>query len=130
MPKRPAEALFNAFMISVHARFPRDLSMLPPGVEVIVCAGNENAGLDFDDFSGTQALIDEGREEASEIVRRYRLGDPDAFSRTDPPSGTSEITGTNGRGIPWSDPTGGDGATVGSSPPFRSVPDTQPEPRT
>jgi NTE family protein len=129
-PKRPAEALFNAFMISMHARFPRELAMLPPGVEVIVCAGSENAGLDFDDFSGTQALIDEGRKEASEIVRRYRLGEPDAFSRTASPSGTSETTGTNGRDVSWPDPTGEDGAVAASSVPFRSVPDTQPEPRT
>ena len=73
-PKRPVEAMFNALMISIHARFARDMAQLPPGVEVIVCTGSEWATRDFDDFSTTEALIAQGREEAAEVVRRYGLG--------------------------------------------------------
>jgi NTE family protein len=73
-PKRPVEAMVNALMISVHARFARDMAQLPPGVEVILCVGNEGVSRDFDDFSTTESLIAQGREEASEVVRRYGLG--------------------------------------------------------
>ena len=68
--------MFNALMISIHARFARDLAQLPPGVEVIVLSGNEGGSRDFDDFSTTQELIAQGRSEASEVVRRYGLGVP------------------------------------------------------
>jgi NTE family protein len=80
IPRRPVEAMYNALMISIHARFARDLSQLPAGVEVIVMSGNEGSTRDFDDFSTTQELITQGRTEASEVVRRYGLGVP-------PPSG-------------------------------------------
>ncbi len=73
-PKRPVEAMVNALMISIHARFARDMAQLPPGVEVFLCVGNEEVSRDFDDFSTTESLIAQGREEASEVVRRYGFG--------------------------------------------------------
>lgn len=73
-PRRPVEAMLNALFISIHARFAREMSEIPPGVEVILCSGSEGGARDFDDFSSTQALITQGREEASEVVRRYGLG--------------------------------------------------------
>ncbi len=73
-PRRPVEGMLNALMISIHARFVREMSQIPPGVEVILCVGSETAARDFDDFSSTEALITQGRDEASEIVRRYGLG--------------------------------------------------------
>ncbi len=72
--KRPAEAILNALLISIHERFARDMGRLPPGVEVIVCSGTEFGTRDFDDFSNTEALIAQGRAEALEIVRRYGIG--------------------------------------------------------
>ncbi len=72
--KRPVEAMLNALLISIHARFARDLVQLPPAVEVIVCSGTEFGTRDFDDFSNTEALIAQGRAEASEVVRRYGIG--------------------------------------------------------
>jgi NTE family protein len=72
--RRPIEAVINALFVSIHARFPRDMAQLPEGVEVILCVGSEDATRDFDDFSTTEALIAHGREEASEVVRRYGLG--------------------------------------------------------
>jgi NTE family protein len=75
-PRRPVEAMLNALLISIHARFARDLAQLPEGVEVIVCSGSDGEIRDFDDFSTTEALIALGREEASEIVRRYGIGVP------------------------------------------------------
>jgi NTE family protein len=77
-PRRPVEAMFNALMISVHARFVRDVGQLPAGVEVIVCSGSPSGFRDFDDFSSTQELIALGRAEASEVVSRYGLGGPGA----------------------------------------------------
>jgi NTE family protein len=81
-PRRPIEAMLNALLISIHARFARDLAQLPEGVEVIVCSGSEGGIRDFDDFSTTEALIALGREEASEVVRRYGLGVPGAVDTT------------------------------------------------
>jgi NTE family protein len=75
-PRRPVEAMLNALVISVHARFAREMARLPPGVEVIVCSGSEDDRQDFDDFSTTAALIAEGRSEAAEVVRRHHLGQP------------------------------------------------------
>ena len=72
--RRPVEGMINALLISIHARFVRDMAHLPDGVEVILCAGPEGAVRDFDDFSTTEHLIALGRAEASEIVRRYGLG--------------------------------------------------------
>jgi NTE family protein len=73
-PRRPVEAMLNALFISIHARFAREMSEIPPGVEVILCSGSAGGARDFDDFSSTQALIAQGREEASEVVRRHGLG--------------------------------------------------------
>ncbi len=73
-PKRPAEAILNALLIAIHSRFPRDMAEIPAGVEVILCVGPESTTRDFDDFSTTEQFITQGREEASEVVRRYGLG--------------------------------------------------------
>jgi hypothetical protein len=62
VPRRPVEAMLNALLISIHARFAREMAQLPEGVEVILCSGSEGGTRDFDDFSTTQALIAQGRE--------------------------------------------------------------------
>ncbi len=145
-PRRPVEAMLNALMISIHARFARDLAQLPPGVEVIVCSGSETAARDFDDFSTTEALIAQGREEAAEIVRRYGLGRPTAVGATDTgftspvpatesaaweestesePSPSAEVVGTG----PGPGAVPGDGVAVGAEP-TTGGPSTQPEPGT
>jgi NTE family protein len=72
--KRPVEALLNAFFLSIHSRFARDLASLPEGVEVVVCSGRSSETHDFVDFSATESLIAEGRAEASEVLRRHGLG--------------------------------------------------------
>ncbi len=66
--------MVNALLISIHARFAREMALLPAGVEVILCMGSEDATRDFDDFSTTESLIASGREEASEVVRLHGLG--------------------------------------------------------
>ncbi len=81
-PRRPVEAMLNALLISIHARFARDMAELPSGVEVIVCSGSEGGAQDFDDFSTTEALIALGREEAAEVIRRYGLGRPETAVTT------------------------------------------------
>jgi NTE family protein len=130
-PRRPVEAMFNALMISVHARFVRDVGQLPPGVEVIVCSGSPSGFRDFDDFSSTQELIALGREEASEVVRRYGLGGPGAAAVP-----TSTAGGTEPLPIPPTFFSGsgpadevGDGRP-GAAEPVESLPLTHPEPGT
>jgi NTE family protein len=98
-PKRPVEAMLNALFISIHARFARDMAQLPPGVEIIVCSGYESGTPDFDDFSTTQVLIAQGREEASEVVRRYGLGQPGALASAAPFDGPDGTEGPASAGL-------------------------------
>ncbi len=114
--KRPVEAILNALFISIHNRFARDMTQLPPGVEVIVCSGNEFGTRDFDDFSNTEALINQGRAEASEIVRRYGIGRPGPTTSIEgsadltlPSSGAIPTNGTpSGTSSPTAPPSGAD----------------------
>jgi NTE family protein len=147
-PKRPVEAMFNALMISIHARFARDMAQLPPGVEVIVCTGSEGATRDFDDFSTTEALIAQGREEAEEVVRRYGLGRPGATeaSASPPPTSAAPSPTPSPTSAPTSGtaPDAGSAVEPGTSPAGRGddavvavgtdssggAPSTQPEPGT
>jgi len=121
-PRRPVEAMLNALFISIHARFARDMAQLPPGVEVIICSGAEGGTRDFDDFSTTEALIAQGRQEATEVVRRYGLG----------LSGTDSTAGSAGFRLPEDDdplapspPAGPPAPDAASGSPL-----TQPEPGT
>ncbi len=126
-PRRPVEAMLNALLISIHARFARDMAELPPGVEVIVCSGSDGGARDFDDFSTTEALIARGRDEAAEVIRRYGLGRPEP-----------EVTTASGDPAPSpaDDPggevAGGDsGVAVAVGPdPTAGGPSTHPEPGT
>jgi NTE family protein len=137
-PRRPVEAMLNALLISIHARFARDMSQLPPGVEVIVCSGSDGGARDFDDFSTTEALITQGRQEASEVVRRYGLGRPGVFTAEPSSAGPYPVPGSTTRGIvgppvsvPDTGPAGSEHAEpVASVEPVESVPGTHPEPTT
>jgi NTE family protein len=71
LPRRPAEAALTAFFVAVHARFVRELAMLPPGVEVVVFSGGGEPSAQYRDFSATSQLIDEGRAEVAEVLDRY-----------------------------------------------------------
>jgi len=71
LPKRPAEAALTAFFVAVHARFVRELAMLPLGVEVVVFSGGGEPSAQYRDFSATSELIEEGRAEVAEVLDRY-----------------------------------------------------------
>jgi NTE family protein len=87
LPKRPAEAALTAFFVAVHARFVRELSMLPPGVEVVVFSGGGEPSAQYRDFSGTAQLLDEGRAEVAEVLDRYAGTSQDLVPhRPSPPS--------------------------------------------
>ena len=70
-PRRPAEAALTAFFVAIHARFVRELATLPPGVEVVVFSGGGEPSGQYRDFSGTHALIEEGRAEVATVLDRY-----------------------------------------------------------
>ena len=70
-PKRPAEAALTAFFVAIHARFVRELAMLPPGVEVVVFSGGGEPSAQYRDFSATAELMEEGRIEVAEVLDRY-----------------------------------------------------------
>ncbi|HUC04214.1 MAG TPA: patatin-like phospholipase family protein [Acidimicrobiales bacterium] len=70
-PKRPAEAALTAFFVAIHARFVRELALLPPGVEVVVFSGGGEPSAQYRDFSATATLIEEGRQEVADVLDRY-----------------------------------------------------------
>ncbi len=70
-PRRPAEAALTAFFVAVHARFVRELALLPPGVEVVVFSGGGEPSGQYRDFSATASLIEEGRAEVADVLDRY-----------------------------------------------------------
>jgi len=69
--KRPAEAALTAFFVAIHARFVRELTAIPPGVEVVVFSGGGEPSAQYRDFSGTATMIKEGRAEVAEVLDRY-----------------------------------------------------------
>jgi NTE family protein len=70
-PRRPAEAALTAFFVAIHARFVRELALLPPGVEVVVFSGGGEPSGQYRDFSATATLIEEGRAEVADVLDRY-----------------------------------------------------------
>lgn len=76
--RRPVEAVLTGFFVAVHARFARELAMVPPDVEVIVFSGGGDPAADYRDFSGTDTLIAAGRAEVARVLDEHeearRLG--------------------------------------------------------
>ncbi len=70
-PRRPLEAQLTAFFIAMHARFIRELALLPPGIEVVVFSGGGEPSGQYRDFSATASLIEEGRAEVAAVLDRY-----------------------------------------------------------
>jgi NTE family protein len=70
-PRRPLEAQLTAFFVAIHARFIRELALLPPGVEVVVFSGGGEPSGQYRDFSASSALIEEGRAEVAAVLDRY-----------------------------------------------------------
>jgi NTE family protein len=70
-PRRPAETALTALFVAIHARFVRELANLPPGVEVVVFSGGGEPSAQYRDFSGTAAMIEEGRAEVATVLDRY-----------------------------------------------------------
>jgi len=69
-PRRPLEAQLTAFFVAMHARFIRELALLPPGVEVIVFSGGGEPSGQYRDFSATATLIEEGRAQVADVLDR------------------------------------------------------------
>ncbi|MGH8980306.1 MAG: patatin-like phospholipase family protein, partial [Acidimicrobiales bacterium] len=66
--RRPAEAVLTGFFIAVQARFEREITRLPPGVELIVFSGGGDPAGAYRDFSGTPELIAAGRAEVASVL--------------------------------------------------------------
>ena len=114
--KRPVEAMVNALFVSIHARFAVDASRLPEGVEVVLCTGDASVVHDYADFSHTEALMNVGRAEAAEVLRRHweilgldRPPTVHPIGGADAPGtgGRSELAGTEGTGSGSGGPSSG-----------------------
>jgi NTE family protein len=104
-PKRPAEAALTAFFVAIHARFVRELVMLPPGVEVVVFSGGGEPSAQYRDFSATLQLIEEGRAEVAEVLDRYAGTSQDLTPRRPwvPPAAAPAVRNDSAAG-PAADP--------------------------
>jgi NTE family protein len=85
-PRRPLEAQLTAFFIAMHARFIRELALLPPGVEVVVFSGGGEPSGQYRDFSATASLIEEGRAEVASVLDRYTGTSQDLAPPPRPPT--------------------------------------------
>ncbi|MHB8681705.1 MAG: patatin-like phospholipase family protein [Acidimicrobiales bacterium] len=83
--RRPAEAVLTAFFIAVHAKFARELSYLPHGVEVIVVTVDTDPVSGYDDFSATDALITAGRVNAEAVLDFWEGGGVGDTAKSPPP---------------------------------------------
>ena len=72
--RRPVEAVLTGFFIAVHAKFARELRRLEPGVEVVVFTVDNDPVSRYDDFSGTDALIAAGRDNAEQVLEFWESG--------------------------------------------------------
>jgi NTE family protein len=113
---RPVEAVVTAFFVAIHARFVRELSQLPPGIEVIVFSGGGEPSNAYRDFSGTAELIEQGRAEVAAVLDRYRGTPQDVLAHTPVVVGPAAVATEGEPGVPPATglvPVDGDGASVG-----------------
>jgi NTE family protein len=115
-PRRPAEAALTAFFVAIHARFVRELTALPAGVEVIVFSGGGDPSGQYRDFSATAALIEEGRAEVRDTLDRYIGTSQDLGLPPSPPPRTA------GPAPAVSEPTAAATATPSGDPSFPAPP--------
>jgi NTE family protein len=69
--RRPVEAVLTGFFVAVHARFARELTMVPPDIEVVVFSGGGDPAAAYRDFSATGDLIAAGRREVARVLDRH-----------------------------------------------------------
>jgi len=68
---RPYEAMLAAFSLALRGRLKRDLSLVGPDVDVVVIEEPAVGGIDPDDFSRTEELIDSGYQSARDVLDTY-----------------------------------------------------------
>lgn len=76
VPSRPVEAVLTAFFVAIHARFARELAMVPPDVELTVLTAGGEPGADYRDFTASAQMIDAGRAAVASA-----LDDPEGVDR-------------------------------------------------
>jgi NTE family protein len=124
-PRRPLEAQLTAFFVAIHARFVRELALLPPGVEVVVFSGGGEPSGQYRDFSGTATLIEEGRAEVADVLDRYVGTSQDLVHPVTPPT-TAEPPPA--AGTPTAAPRPGGPPPSGETPPASGTPTTTSAP--
>lgn len=97
--RRPVEAVLTGFFIAIHARFARELAQLPPGVEVIVFTVDSEPVSRYDDFSGTEALLDAGYANAVRVLDFWQAGGVgDRVETDDESTGTAALSSSESVG--------------------------------
>jgi NTE family protein len=98
LPRRPVEAVLNAFFVAIHARFMRELENLPEGVEVVVFSGGGEPEGAYRDFSATGELIAQGRTEVAATLDLYGSMPQQLVTSTTPPAARPDHGGTGQTG--------------------------------
>lgn len=68
--RRPLDGALLAYWVARNSRFARDLAALPEGVEAIVLPPGRRRELRYDDFTQTESLIEQGRDQTLEFLDR------------------------------------------------------------
>jgi NTE family protein len=97
--RRPVEAVLTAFFIAIHAKFARELERLPAGVEVIVFSVDSDPASRYDDFSGTEALVEAGRMNADTILDFWQRGGHGSGTDRPPVSDPVELEATSDEAV-------------------------------
>ena len=97
--RRPVEAVLTAFFIAVHAKFARELAVLPPGIEVVVFSVDSDPVSRYDDFSGTAALIGAGRANAEAVLDFWQAGGRSPSAIRPPSPEAQELSATAGEAV-------------------------------
>lgn len=66
--KRPLDGALLAYWVARNSRFARDLASLPARVEAVVLPPGQRPDIRYDDFSQTDALIEQGYENSSRFL--------------------------------------------------------------
>jgi NTE family protein len=124
VPRRPVEAALTAFFVAMHARFMRELAMLPPGIEVVVFNGGGEPSGQYRDFSATAALVEEGRAEVADVLDRY-AGTSQDLTPHRPPTTPSPLASTPSAPAPAVTPLSTGPPPLSTEPPPSETPPFQ-----
>ncbi len=115
--RRPVDAVLTGFFIAVHARFLRELELVPPEVELLLCTVDLQPPARYDDFSHTEELLAVGRRNCEALLDFWEAGGVGPAPPLSPPTLLSPVPDPPAGEPRASRPGRPDGARRRGSPP-------------